>query len=879
MPRVMVKGFGEVDLPDGMSQEQMRLALRQMYPTSARQSATDALTPMPSKPMQVEPDMYSRPEVSLRDYLTGVGDTAESFARGAAQGSLGVLGDLQDLGQSAYQEVTSDDPSFGGFVDRLGTNETIFPTASDVGGYIDSVFGENKPEVLSQEGADIASFGGELIGMPLGAAKVPAVAKAVKDAPISLLDAVAQGPSARSPLSQRGMIAMPVLDEMKSVRSTATAKSKDDPSKRFVTDKGLLDLTADDGVSFADKNIEVRARILDPLRKQAMGGFTTLGEKADVLNPGTPKKYKKPQKGQKVGGNITENTKLQGKPFPYGKYKIKPINIYSMPGEYKSIMNEVGMSVPRSLMEVGADEAGKFIKHLNDAKSKSKYSAAVETHTEDYYKNTRMFLTEDGKSGFALNGDDIVSVFSDGTHKGISPYLMVSAIDLGGRKLDNFDDALTKLYSAVGFRQSANLPFNKEFAPEGWDFELMGEPDVTSMYQSASKAEPQFGGTPVDDYDELMRVRDSDLAQQPSPIPTEISYVPLDVSQIGNRLKVSSPDATPYASKGYQKESLKDISADFTIPREIPDSVEINPERLEGGLLRSSGYDQMSNNRVLESINGKPLAFPVEMQGGQDYLIDDRTRGALAVLDDDMAGSSQNKMRQAIESSGVDDIYFAPFVMGREGVDFSKDPMRAMISYNAANMTKKGKKMFDSKVRKVFKDFAGISDQDPRIGLAQIENLNSEKRKKIFKETMMQDMVGEGGITPEAIRFVVADPSLVNKRKRELHNVSRIDPYADRVPSAHDTYQADAIPGDYVGTLNNVRLDNLLNPIEMPQNPLWQKNRGLLDIIEQGGFHRAVELSQPVSFIDDKQLRFNEMRMNDPETPISELYKLHGIKY
>ncbi len=210
MPRVMVKGFGEVDLPDGMSQEQMRLALRQMYPTSARQSATDALTPMPSKPMQVEPDMYSRPEVSLRDYLTGVGDTAESFARGAAQGSLGVLGDLQDLGQSAYQEVTSDNPSFGGFVDRLGTNETIFPTAGDVGGYIDSVFGENKPEVLSQEGADIASFGGELIGMPLGAAKVPAVAKAVKDAPISLLDAVAQGPSARSPLSQRGAIGVRV---------------------------------------------------------------------------------------------------------------------------------------------------------------------------------------------------------------------------------------------------------------------------------------------------------------------------------------------------------------------------------------------------------------------------------------------------------------------------------------------------------------------------------------------------------------------------------------------------------------------------------------------------------------------------------------------
>lgn len=67
MPRVMVKGFGEVDLPDGMSQEQMRLALRQMYPTSARQSATDALTPIQTA------DTY---EPTLSEMISsGIGET------------------------------------------------------------------------------------------------------------------------------------------------------------------------------------------------------------------------------------------------------------------------------------------------------------------------------------------------------------------------------------------------------------------------------------------------------------------------------------------------------------------------------------------------------------------------------------------------------------------------------------------------------------------------------------------------------------------------------------------------------------------------------------------------------------------------------------
>lgn len=63
----MVKGFGEVDLPDGMSQEQMRLALRQMYPTSARQSATDALTPIQTA------DTY---EPTLSEMISsGIGET------------------------------------------------------------------------------------------------------------------------------------------------------------------------------------------------------------------------------------------------------------------------------------------------------------------------------------------------------------------------------------------------------------------------------------------------------------------------------------------------------------------------------------------------------------------------------------------------------------------------------------------------------------------------------------------------------------------------------------------------------------------------------------------------------------------------------------
>jgi len=109
MPRVMVKGFGEVDLPDGMSQEQMRLALRQMYPTSARQSATDALTPIQTADTY-EPTLSEMISSGIGEtlYDTGiVSDRYRAMDTGRTLGSIAeaapVIGDAiggDDLGRA-----------------------------------------------------------------------------------------------------------------------------------------------------------------------------------------------------------------------------------------------------------------------------------------------------------------------------------------------------------------------------------------------------------------------------------------------------------------------------------------------------------------------------------------------------------------------------------------------------------------------------------------------------------------------------------------------------------------------------------------------------------------------------------------------------------
>jgi hypothetical protein len=127
-----------------------------------------------------------------------------------------------------------------------------------------------------------------------------------------------------------------------------------------------------------------------------------------------------------------------------------------------------------------------------------------------------MFLTDDGRAGFALKPDgDIVSVFSKGPEvKGAAHTMLEIAQQAGGVKLDCFDTVLPELYGKHGFKAVARMPWNDEYAPSGWDKATFakynnGEPDVVFMVYTLAAAElykPGDGKT-VTDYSEAVRLQ------------------------------------------------------------------------------------------------------------------------------------------------------------------------------------------------------------------------------------------------------------------------------------------------------------------------------------------------------------------------------------
>jgi hypothetical protein len=159
--------------------------------------------------------------------------------------------------------------------------------------------------------------------------------------------------------------------------------------------------------------------------------------------------------------------------------------------------------------------AKKFADTLQQSKDASVNGAAVYVYPAEDYQGMKLFISESGQSGFALKPDgDIVSVFS--MEKGSGRSIMETAISAGGKKLDAFDTILPEFYGTHGFVEAARIPWNDEFAPEGWDKETFkkfnnGQPDVVMMV-----LDPKFEGEYepradiyVTDYDQAVEMQDS----------------------------------------------------------------------------------------------------------------------------------------------------------------------------------------------------------------------------------------------------------------------------------------------------------------------------------------------------------------------------------
>ena len=191
----------------------------------------------------------------------------------------------------------------------------------------------------------------------------------------------------------------------------------------------------------------------------------------------------------------------------------KPIAEFTPTDSFKGIVNGYGHQSP-VFYEISGKDAAVYEQAIQDSKDASPYGAAVYVYPVEEYADMRLFMTEDGKSGVALKGDDIVSVFSGPPHKGSVNSSMQLAVQEGGRRLDAFATVLPSLYNANGFQVVGRMKWNEDYKPDNWDKKTFsdfnnGEPDVVYMAYDPDDNRTVFEnpGEYFDDPDELSQAQ------------------------------------------------------------------------------------------------------------------------------------------------------------------------------------------------------------------------------------------------------------------------------------------------------------------------------------------------------------------------------------
>lgn len=160
------------------------------------------------------------------------------------------------------------------------------------------------------------------------------------------------------------------------------------------------------------------------------------------------------------------------------------------------------------------DDFGPFCAALANAVEHNLFGPYVDKVTPEELRSAdaRAFLSQDRMAGIAVWPDgNIRAVFNDRR----SPYrkaigeLMLTALSVGGDRLDCFAGFLSLLYPMFGFIPVVRVEFDSRFAPKGWRDEF-GTPDIIFFRHCGHSPEKV-----VCSYTQYPKYSDNDLSQLP----------------------------------------------------------------------------------------------------------------------------------------------------------------------------------------------------------------------------------------------------------------------------------------------------------------------------------------------------------------------------
>jgi len=145
---------------------------------------------------------------------------------------------------------------------------------------------------------------------------------------------------------------------------------------------------------------------------------------------------------------------------------------------------------------IHSPDAETFVKSALDAKAGRKFGSSVSIKSPAEYEGYTLLMAGEGRAHATISPDgELGGVIKgrNGTSEDVNA-LIDAAIKTGKvRWLNAFDTVLPSMYGEYGFEAVARMPFNDEYKPADWDYQLYGKfnggrPDVIFMARTKDKA-------------------------------------------------------------------------------------------------------------------------------------------------------------------------------------------------------------------------------------------------------------------------------------------------------------------------------------------------------------------------------------------------------
>lgn len=294
----------------------------------------------------------------------------------------------------------------------------------------------------------------------------------------------------------------------------------------------------------------------------------------------------------------------------------------------------------------------------------------------------------------------------------------------------------------------------------------------------------------------------------------------------------------PYGEITFKTENVKDL----------PKRQEISLENLKDQYIVPAVGDRTAAGKLLTEVEDVKFNNPVMLEGGPDFML---THGNTPGRESTIWASAQpvisalrNRAVEAETKGGRANLVYVP--MGYDSLNFSTMPVDAALEMiRSGKITKKAKKEFDTAVKSLRPEFAGI---DAPEAIDQLRK--SGELRHAFLNRMQLDQFQNAGFPHlSSIRKAIMEPALADVPVYHGgYSVGRVDTSMpiNKTPAApHTTYNTQ-LHGNVVGGMSQ----------PVPHTMLWRdffeerRKRGM----PVSGDRMAFERSKPLQLVDQRLL-------------------------